>query len=93
MGVPVVTLVGTRHGERSSFSILSNLGVTQTVAHAPAEYVVIACRLADDPSFRAEVRVAIATGLAGSTLTDAVGHTRALERAYLAALAAKAPSP
>jgi predicted O-linked N-acetylglucosamine transferase (SPINDLY family) len=31
MGVPVVTLVGKRHGERTSYSILTNLGVTDTV--------------------------------------------------------------
>ncbi len=29
MGVPVVTLVGKRHGERASFSILASLGVTR----------------------------------------------------------------
>ncbi len=38
-----------------------------------------------------EVRAAIAAGLAGSTLTDARGHTRALEAAYCEALRQKAP--
>ena len=46
MGVPVVTLVGRRHGERTSFSILANLGVTQTVAQGGREYVDLAVRLA-----------------------------------------------
>ena len=32
MGVPVVTLVGKRHGERTSYSILRNLGVAATIA-------------------------------------------------------------
>jgi predicted O-linked N-acetylglucosamine transferase (SPINDLY family) len=32
MGVPVVTLVGRRHAERTSYSILTNLGVTETIA-------------------------------------------------------------
>ena len=91
MGVPVVTLVGKRHGERTGYSILSNLGVTHTVAQSGREYVDIAVRLADDPAFMREVRAAIRAGLAGSALTDSVAHTRALERAYLAALAAKAP--
>jgi predicted O-linked N-acetylglucosamine transferase (SPINDLY family) len=91
MGVPVVTLAGTRHGERTSYSILSNLGVTATIAQTPDEYIAIACRLARDSTFMAAVRAAIAAGLAVSPLGDAVGHMRALERAYLAALAAKAP--
>jgi len=39
MGVPVVTLCGKRHGERSSFSILKNLGVTETIAQSGQEYV------------------------------------------------------
>ena len=38
MGVPVVTLVGRRHGERTSLSILANLGVPQTVAQGGREY-------------------------------------------------------
>ena len=90
-GVPVVTLVGKRHGERTAYSILANLGVTQTIAYSGREYVDIAARLADDASFMREVRAAIRAGLASSPLTDRVAHTRALERAYIEALAAKAP--
>jgi hypothetical protein len=37
------------------------------------------------------MRAAIAAGLAGSVLTDAVGHTRHLEAAYRQALALRAP--
>lgn len=91
MGVPVVTLVGRRHGERQTYSMLANLGVLQTVAAAPSAYVEIAVRLATDARFAAEVRDAIAAGLRQSPLTDMPAHTRALERAYLDALAARAP--
>ncbi|MEP7183873.1 MAG: hypothetical protein ABI886_16975, partial [Betaproteobacteria bacterium] len=92
MGVPVVTLVGSRHGERTSYSILANLGVTQTAALTPEAYVETAVRLAVDPAFMSEVRASIRAGLANSPLTDMPAHTRALERAYVAALAAKAPA-
>ena len=34
MGVPVVTLVGKRHGERTGYSMLANLGVTDTIAQS-----------------------------------------------------------
>jgi len=91
MGVPVVTLLGGRHCERTSYSILANLGVAATVAHSGTEYVEIAVRLADDDAFMREVRAAIATGLRRSPLTDLTAHTRALERAYVQALAARAP--
>ena len=91
-GVPVVTLVGKRHGERSAYSILSNLGVAQTIAHGGREYVDIAVRLAEDANFAASVREAIRFGLAKSPLVDMVAHTQALEDAYLSALAQCYPS-
>ena len=91
MGVPVVTLVGRRHAERTSYSILANLGVMATVAESGSEYVAVAERLATDAGFMREVRAAIRTGLSQSLLTDMPAHTRALERAYVTALAAKAP--
>lgn len=91
MGVPVVTLVGRRHAERTSYSILVNLGVTETIAQSGREYVEIAARLADDAAFMASVRAAIRERLAGSLLTDMVGHTRNLESAYIAALTERCP--
>jgi tetratricopeptide (TPR) repeat protein len=91
MGVPVVTLVGRRHAERTSYSILANLGVTATVAHTGPEYVAIAERLATDAAFMREVRSRIVDGIAHSPLTDMPAHTRNLEAAYVAALAQRAP--
>ena len=64
MRIPVVTLVGKRHGERTTYSILRNLGVGQTIAQSGREFVAIAVRLAEDVAFRAEVSEAIARGLA-----------------------------
>jgi predicted O-linked N-acetylglucosamine transferase (SPINDLY family) len=84
--VPVVTLVGKRHGERTTYSILANLGVTSTIAQTGREYVDIAARLADDAAFRESVRSAIAAGIAKSPLTDMRAHTRHLEAAYVAAI-------
>lgn len=91
MGVPVVTLVGARHAERTSYSILSNLGVTDTIAQTGGEYVAIAERLANDPVFMGAVRARIASGLRHSELTDMDAHVRNLESAYIRALAASAP--
>ncbi len=89
--VPVVTLRGRKHGERTSASILTNLGVTGTIAESGSEYVAIAVRLAADHGFRAEIKGAIAEGLANSSLTDMQRHTRALEDAYVLALKLRHP--
>jgi predicted O-linked N-acetylglucosamine transferase (SPINDLY family) len=86
MGVPVVTLCGKKHGERTSYSILQNLGVPETVAASGSEYVDIAVRLATDAAFMSRVKAGISAGLANSTLTDMPRHTRALEAAYEEAL-------
>jgi protein O-GlcNAc transferase len=92
MNVPVVTLIGRKHGERCGYSMLANLGVTQTVAASGSQYVEIAVRLATDRAFMAEVRAAIRAGLERSPLTDMVAHTRHLERAYLQALEQRYPA-
>ena len=91
-GVPVVTLLGRRHGERSAYTILAHAGVDGTVAQSGREYVDIVARLAGDATFREGVVATIRAGMASSPLVDLPAHTRALERAYLAALAARAPA-
>jgi tetratricopeptide (TPR) repeat protein len=92
MNVPVVTLVGRRHGERCGYSILTNLGVPQTIAASGSDYVAIAVRLATDPAFKAEVKAAIRAGIERSPLTDMPAYTRHLEQAYLQALERSYPA-
>lgn len=88
MGVPVVTLCGQRHSERTSYSILTNLGVPQTIAHREVEFVDIACRLAEDTDWRDSVVAQIRGGMHKSSLVDMNGYTRNLENAYRQAIAA-----
>ena len=92
MIVPVVTLVGRAHGERSTYSILTNLGAAHTVATSGSEYVDLAVRLATDPAFMAQVRAAIRAGIERSPLTDMDAHTRNLEQAYTEALRERFPA-
>jgi predicted O-linked N-acetylglucosamine transferase (SPINDLY family) len=92
MIVPVVTLVGRAHAERSTYSILTNLGAAHTAATSGSEYVDIAVRLGTDPAFNAEVKAAIRAGLERSPLTDMDAHTRNLEQAYLEALRQRFPA-
>lgn len=48
MGVPVISLYGSRHGSRFGYSILSNVGVGELAARSPEEYVEKAVSLASD---------------------------------------------
>jgi protein O-GlcNAc transferase len=86
MNVPVVTLVGKRHGERTTYSILETLGVRATIGHTGRDYVDIAERLANDAAFRTDVKRDIAAGIAKSSFTDMPAHTRNLESAYRSAI-------
>ena len=78
--------------ERSAWSILANLGVTETAAHSGPEYVALAVRLSRDPAFAAAVRAKIRDGLERSPYLDAALYARRMEEAYLEALAQKAPA-
>jgi protein O-GlcNAc transferase len=89
MGVPVVTRVGERHAERMSLSLLSHLGVTDTIAHGDAEYVAIACRLADDAAWRSDVAAKIVDKFRRSDIADTRRYAACLEDAYARALAIK----
>ena len=89
MGIPVVTRCGERHAERMSYSILAHLGITATVAHTDADYVTIACRLATDPAWRADVSAAILRQLATTSLADPRHYARCLEDALQRAVTTK----
>jgi len=89
MGVPVVTRAGERHAERMGLSLLSHLGVTDTVTYSDASYVAMACRLADDATWRADVASRIADRFSRSSLADARRYAACLEDAYARALIIK----
>ncbi|HEX8012489.1 MAG TPA: tetratricopeptide repeat protein [Casimicrobiaceae bacterium] len=91
MGVPVVTRMGERAAERMTYSLLAHLGVTQTVARTDEDYVALACRLAQDAAWRANIAAAIAEKLPRSGLADLDRYTRSLEAAYQRALELRTP--
>lgn len=85
-GVPVVALCGEKHSERTSYSILANLGISDTVAATESDYIEIACRVITDELFRKRVENDIRECIASSPLTDMESYTRNLEAAYREAL-------
>jgi protein O-GlcNAc transferase len=89
MGVPVVTRAGERQAERMGLSILSHLGVTDTVAASDDDYVAIACRLATDAGWRKGVSARILARIEASGIADFDRYCRSLEGAFERALAPK----
>ena len=89
MGVPVVTLLGPRHGERLGHALLSRFGTSETVARTEDDYVSLVVRLAEDKEWAAALRTRIADARARSLVWDAAAHVRGLEAAYEQMLAEK----
>ena len=54
-GLPIVTLPGRYMRGRHSYGILTQLGVTDTIADDKDEYVEIAVRLGSDQEWRTDV--------------------------------------
>ena len=83
MNIPVVTLKGARNSERTGYSILGHLGVTDTVAESEDEFVVLATRLAHDSEWYREVVAKIVDGKCNSPSADMGKYVAALEKAYV----------
>jgi protein O-GlcNAc transferase len=86
MGVPVVTLAGTRHASRTGVSILTNCGLDSLVAQTPDQYVAIACELARDAGRLQRLRAGLRERIAASPTMDGPGVTRELEAALIGML-------
>jgi len=87
-GVPLVTLCGRRHPERVATSVLTHLGITDTIAQTMEEYVELAVRLALDRRWRTDVAARIRAALPDhdAAMTE---YTRSLEAALREAWAAR----
>jgi len=82
MGVPVLTLTGSRHASRVTTSQLSSLGLDMLIATDSDEHVNTAVRLASDPALLNSIRVGLRERLQGAALMDYQGFTRQLEAKY-----------
>lgn len=87
MGVPVVTLAGSRHAARTGVSILTNCGLDFLVAQSPDQYLTIARGLAQDAARLGELRTGLRNRMRLSPLLDGAGVTRELEAAFTRILA------
>lgn len=81
MGVPLVTLAGTRFVSRMGVSLLHAVGHPEWVAQDQADYLDIAARLAADIPALNAIRLALRGEMEASRLMDEAGFTRQFEAA------------
>lgn len=81
MGVPLVTLAGTRFVSRMGVSLLHAVGHPEWVAQDQADYLDIAARLAADIPALNAIRLALRAEMEASRLMDEAGFTRQFEAA------------
>ncbi len=85
MGVPVITLAGSRPEEtlsRGGASLLSNLALPEWIARSPAEYLAIARRAAGDPKALAALRAGLRERMKNSPLMDSAAFAQDMEQAF-----------
>ncbi len=81
MGLPVVSLSGHTHAARVGDSLLHAVGLADTVAHSPAEYVDRALEALAAARAHPTARSARRDLVAASPLCDGPAHARSVERA------------
>lgn len=82
MGIPVVTLVGERWVQRTSYSFLNGMGWESLCASTEKEYMDIAIGLAKNPSRLQALKASGREKFVGSALCDPDRFTKNLENAY-----------
>ncbi|MGQ0833483.1 MAG: O-linked N-acetylglucosamine transferase, SPINDLY family protein [Gammaproteobacteria bacterium] len=82
MGVPVLTVPGTRPASRSSASILTTAGLSDWIAPNPEEYVGKAIQFSANRNLLADLRSTLRARMQASPLMDEARFTRDLENLY-----------
>jgi predicted O-linked N-acetylglucosamine transferase (SPINDLY family) len=83
MGIPLVTRVGEQFVSRNSYTMLTNIGVTEGIASTAEEYVEWGVRFGKDPILRQQVAWKMRASRQTSPLWNAKQFTRDMENAYL----------
>lgn len=76
MGVPVISLAGSRSAARSGASLLAAVGLDDWLADSPREYLGIAAKWLDNIPDLAALRGGLRASIETSPLMDAKAHAR-----------------
>lgn len=82
MGVPTITLAGSRYSSRMGLAVLTHLGTPEMIAHNEPEFVEIAARVASAPAELAALRLTLRDRFAASVLMDGRRFNADLEAKY-----------
>ncbi len=82
MHTPVVTLVGDHHVQRTTYSILKQLGVLDTVAYSQTEYVDTAVHLIEHPKTLADIKTRLSQAFRDPAVIDPKAYVAKLEAAF-----------
>ena len=82
MGVPVVTLAGSRPFSRQTHAVLHTIGRPEWSAGSAEEYVAIAAGLVRNPAALPGIRLGLRQEMLTSPLCDGPGLARSLECVY-----------
>ena len=83
MGVPVLTLAGSRYVARASATVLNAVGLDDLITDSKECYIDKAVSLARDPKLRVKLRASQRGMMAQSPLRDGKSLIQAMESAYL----------
>lgn len=82
MNVPVITLAGERHVQRTTYSILKHLGINETIARSEEEYLDKAAALIQDPVFLRKTKIKLSQAFQQVLKGQASAYVKELELAY-----------
>jgi predicted O-linked N-acetylglucosamine transferase (SPINDLY family) len=82
MGVPMITLAGTRGAGRMSSTILNAVGRSEWIARTADEFVAIARRVAEDRTGLSKIRSCLRGQMRSSMLCDGKSFCRRLEAEF-----------
>ena len=85
MGVPVVTMYGTRRSTRFSYAMLHLVGAEELAVTSASAYISCAVSLAEDLDRLDGIHCTLRRKMETSPLMDQAGYMYALEQAYIAA--------
>ena len=83
MGVPVVSLYGTRHGSRFGLSILKNVGLDELAVDSYDEYIKRAIALANDWELLTILRKNLRGMMIKSPLMNSENYLREIQKAFI----------
>lgn len=82
MGIPVVSMYGSRHGSRFGYSLLKNMGVEELAAPNEEKYVETAIALAKSPELLKGLHENLCTMMKSSSVMNAKKYLKDIQSSY-----------